>query len=270
MRRAAAALIAVACLGGAAWGHPPKGLRLGPSQADPFLRAAAAARKRGDSAAFSEAIVAARKALAAEGRFACCVAGGCTECAFERGCGCGASLFAKEGVCKECVAGIRAGGGRYSDIDPALVFVESMAGMAGVTGPWRMAREGSGTAWIPDSSPLYMAMSAPGLDGWRSMTISSAFLGGIATGGPRGTSQGYAATQAMAMARKEFVDGSTLGWRAMFSIDALANGSRGVPNLLQSGSTRAGMPLPDRQHPHELLVELSVAGSRALGRDLRA
>ncbi len=250
--------------------HPPKGLRSGPSSADPYLRAAAAARKRGDQAAFREAIVAARKALAAEGRFTCCISGGCTECAFERGCGCGASLFAKEGVCKECVLGIRGGGGRYSDIDPAWVFVESMAGMPGATGPWRMAREGSGTAWIPDTSPLYARMSAPSPDGWRTMEMLSGVFGGIATTGPRGTAQGYGATQAMVMGRKDMKGDATFGWRAMFSLDALANGRRGVPNLFQSGATIAGMPVPDRQHPHELLVELSAAASRAIGRGVRA
>lgn len=52
----------------------------------------------------------------------------------------------------------------------------------------------------------------------------------------------------------------------MFSLDAVFTGQKGYPLLFQSGESAHGVPLVDRQHPHDLFSELSVAYSYALSK----
>jgi hypothetical protein len=60
----------------------------------------------------------------------------------------------------------------------------------------------------------------------------------------------------MAMGERTLGPG-TLGLRAMVSLDPLM-GKRGYPLLLQTGETANGRtPLVDRQHPHDLFMELA-------------
>jgi hypothetical protein len=50
----------------------------------------------------------------------------------------------------------------------------------------------------------------------------------------------------------------TLGLRGMVSADPLM-GKRGYPLLLQTGESANGQPLIDRQHPHDLFMELAAS-----------
>jgi hypothetical protein len=60
------------------------------------------------------------------------------------------------------------------------------------------------------------------------------------------------------MARREFSHG-TLNLRAMLSPDPFM-GKRGYPLLLAAGETADGTThLVDRQHPHDLFMELSAS-----------
>ncbi len=69
---------------------------------------------------------------------------------------------------------------------------------------------------------------------------------------------------AMAMATKDLSDGDTLGLKAMVSGDPFM-GRRGYPLLLASGETADGKTaLIDRQHPHDLLMELAASYSHRL------
>jgi hypothetical protein len=52
--------------------------------------------------------------------------------------------------------------------------------------------------------------------------------------------------------------GGELELRTMLSLDAIGVGSRGYPELLQSGETYGGAPLHDRQHPHDAFMELGA------------
>jgi hypothetical protein len=68
----------------------------------------------------------------------------------------------------------------------------------------------------------------------------------------------------MGMARRDLASGDTIALRAMLSPDPLM-GPRGYPLLLASGETANGAtPLIDRQHPHDLLMELSVSAAHNL------
>jgi hypothetical protein len=72
----------------------------------------------------------------------------------------------------------------------------------------------------------------------------------------------------MAMAQRMLGPG-TLGLRSMLSIEPASIGKQGYPLLLQTGETADGhTPLIDRQHPHDLFMEL--AGSYSLSSGSRS
>jgi hypothetical protein len=69
----------------------------------------------------------------------------------------------------------------------------------------------------------------------------------------------------MAMARRQLGPGS-LGLRSMLSIEPATIGKEGYPLLLQTGETADGRtPLIDRQHPHDLFMELAGTYSVSSG-----
>ena len=138
----------------------------------------------------------------------------------------------------------------------------SMPGMTmnmhGMYGSYDMMREASGTSWQPQSTPL---------TGLMFMTKNAMYmLQGFANlnynhqGGPRGATQTYSTSMFMFMAQKDLSLG-TLGFRSMVSMDPLM-GSSGYPLLFQTGETADGRtPLVDRQHPHNLMMELAATYS---------
>lgn len=126
--------------------------------------------------------------------------------------------------------------------------------MAGATGSYSMMRDASGTAWQPDSTPM------EGLNGmlgdWS--TMLHGYLTGVYDnqGGPRGGEKAFSESMLMGMAQKQMGIG-TLTLRTMISLDPLM-GKSGYPLLLQTGETADGVnPLIDRQHPHDLFMELA-------------
>jgi hypothetical protein len=87
-------------------------------------------------------------------------------------------------------------------------------------------------------------------------------------GGTRGEDDLYAATMIMGRAVRDAGPGR-LALRAMLSADPGTIGSEGYALLLQTGETSDGVtPLIDRQHPHDLFMEL--AASYALRRGDRS
>jgi hypothetical protein len=128
-----------------------------------------------------------------------------------------------------------------------------------------MTRMGSGTAWLPDASAMrawhFMAGS------WMLMVHGDAFLQYDHQGGPRGADQVGSINWAMLMAMRQ-VAGGTLHLHGMASAEPLTIGAAGYPLLLQSGETFRGEPLHDRQHPHDLFMELSALFERAISRRL--
>ena len=135
--------------------------------------------------------------------------------------------------------------------------------MTGALGPYPMTREASGTAWQPDASAHDGAHLMRG--DWTLM--GHATLNGVydRQSGRRGDEMGFVSGMVMGSARRQFAGGDALQLRAMLSPDPLM-GKRGYPVLLASGETADGRsPLIDRQHPHDLLMELSAAYSHRLG-----
>jgi hypothetical protein len=139
--------------------------------------------------------------------------------------------------------------------------------MAGMDGPYPMTRESSGTSWQPDSTPMQglHRMSADWMTMWHGMA------NGIYDdqGGPRGDTKTFSNSMLMFMARRGLADGA-VGFRVMISADPLM-GKDGYPELFQTGETADGVhPLIDRQHPHNLLMEMAGTYSLDVGTDSAA
>ncbi|MEO8006617.1 MAG: hypothetical protein ABI771_16995, partial [Betaproteobacteria bacterium] len=110
----------------------------------------------------------------------------------------------------------------------------------------------------PDSSPHEGIM---GLHGdWTTMVHGYANLIHDDQGGPRGETKNFSTSMLMLMGWRPLGEG-TLGLRSMVSADPLM-GKSGYPLLLQTGETADGTtPLIDRQHPHDLFMELAATYS---------
>jgi hypothetical protein len=83
-------------------------------------------------------------------------------------------------------------------------------------------------------------------------------------GGPRGDEKFFGESMLMGMATRPVGPGR-LGLRSMISLDPATIGKEGYPLLLQTGETADGQNhLIDRQHPHDLFMEL--AGTYSVSR----
>ncbi len=137
-----------------------------------------------------------------------------------------------------------------------------MASMTGLLGAYPMGRDASGTSWQPDIS------SHGGVHAHRGdwMFMGHAMLNGVYSwqDGPRGDDKAFLAGMIMGSARRNVGDG-TLNFRAMLSPDPLM-GANGYPLLFAAGETADGVePLVDRQHPHDLFMELSASYAHRIG-----
>jgi hypothetical protein len=134
--------------------------------------------------------------------------------------------------------------------------------MTGALGQYPMQRESSGTAWQPDTSEHNGLHIMSG--DWTLMAHGIANLVYDHQSGPRGGQKVFPSGMLMGMARRPLGNG-TLQFKAMISPDPLM-GPNGYPLLLASGETANGlMPLIDRQHPHDLVMELSASASQDIG-----
>ncbi len=141
--------------------------------------------------------------------------------------------------------------------------------MKGALGPWTMAREASGTTWLPDDSPMFMkTLPKAGRYDLMLMGIFTVNYTDSNVGNGRGDQQFFSNSMPMLMARRD-TGGGTFGLRLMGSLDPVFNGEFGYPNLFQTGETAYGSPLKDRQHPHDLISELALTYSRPLRGDTR-
>ncbi len=135
--------------------------------------------------------------------------------------------------------------------------------MTGALGSYPMERESSGTAWQPDSSEPMGLMVMRG--DWTLMGHGVVNLVYDHQSGARGDDKAFMSGMLMGMARRPLGQG-TLQLRAMLSPDPLM-GPRGYPLLLASGETANGRDrLVDRQHPHDLFMELSASVSQDVRR----
>jgi len=132
-------------------------------------------------------------------------------------------------------------------------------------GDYLMMRDASGTSWQPDATPHEGVMAMKG--GWMVMAHALINVVHDGQGGPRGGDKTFVAGMIMGMAQRP-LGGGTLGLRAMISPDPFM-GPSGYPLLLATGETANGSTaLIDRQHPHDLFMELSASYSHPLTKTL--
>ena len=127
-------------------------------------------------------------------------------------------------------------------------------------------REGSGTSWLPDETPMYAVHSQAGK--WTLMAHGNAFLQYLHEGGDRGSDQGGSINWIMGMADRNLGSGH-LGLRGMISLEPWTIRGCGYPDLLASGELCQGETIHDRQHPHDLFMELAATYDRPLAADVR-
>ena len=135
--------------------------------------------------------------------------------------------------------------------------------MPAAFGPYPMTREASGTAWQPDASPMQGVMRTSG--DWTFM--GQAMLNGVydSQSGRRGDDKAFVSGMVMGMATGRLSDRDTVAFRAVLSPHPLM-GQHGYPLLLAAGEPADGRTqLVDRQHPHDLFMELAASHSRRIG-----
>ena len=116
-------------------------------------------------------------------------------------------------------------------------------------------RSGSGTSWLPDASTHREYQLIAG--SWMLMAHGVLDLYYDDQRTPRGDTQFGSANWVMGMAMRE-LGGGMLQLDAMLSAEPWTVGGGGYPLLLQSGESYRGQPLHDRQHPHDLFMELAA------------
>ena len=130
-----------------------------------------------------------------------------------------------------------------------------------------MNRNGSGTGWLPDASPVYGFMFHA--KKWMYMLHGNLFLRynkqDITDKGSRGNGKFDAPDWLMFMGQKQTGKNGLFHFSSMLSLDAVTGGN-GYPLLFQSGESYKGNPIVDRQHPHDLFSELSAGYTQAVSK----
>ena len=155
-----------------------------------------------------------------------------------------------------------------------LTMDTSMSGMThSLSRNLPMNRNGSGTSWHPDNTPMYAYMSQPSGSKWSYMLHYAIYLRytrqNANNADKRGAGQQFGAPNwFMGMAQRKVGRRGLFQARLMISLDPLTVTNGGYPLLFQTGESYKGQPLIDKQHPHDLISELSVSYSHALSKDI--
>ena len=134
------------------------------------------------------------------------------------------------------------------------------------------ARDTSGTGWQPTLTP--MAGLSGSWHGWETMLHGNIFGQVLIESGEKHRTGGASGFQAssvnwgMLMARRPAA-GGRFGVRAMLSAELWTVSDCGFLNLLATGEICEGDSIHDRQHPHDLFMELAVDFDRPLCGSLR-
>ena len=145
------------------------------------------------------------------------------------------------------------------------VRIATCALLAGLIGAAARAQEPAAPAGQP---PHDHSAHTPGMDmagpGWHYMQDGAVNAVVNHQGGPRGGSEVVGTSWYMGMWRRQ-VDTRRLTLSAMLSADPLVSGKDGYRELFQVGEVLDGQPLVDRQHPHDMLMQLSAAWRTPVG-----
>jgi hypothetical protein len=153
--------------------------------------------------------------------------------------------------------------GQHAGVDhPARTDEHHTHVMEGFYGPYDAGREGSGTSWLPASTPMESYHFQAGA--WAFMVHGFANFVLQDESEPRGSTE-FFSTNMFGVSTHHALGKGKLGFRFGSSLEPTL-GSDGYPLLLQTGETAdGGNPLFDRQHPHDVLMEAALTYSRPVG-----
>ncbi len=128
----------------------------------------------------------------------------------------------------------------------------------------RTFNEGSGTARLPGGEGGMHGLHIPAGE-W--MVMAHGFVTGQYTdhSGPRGDDKLYSTSMAMLSGARQ-TDWGRIQIKSMLSLEPLMD-AEGYSNLFATGETAGGVPLVDRQHPHDLFMELAARVDVNVGDD---
>jgi hypothetical protein len=134
-----------------------------------------------------------------------------------------------------------------------------------------MNRNGSGTSWHPDETPMYMWMQHKGP--WMLMYHAGAYgrytSQNFNNNGKRGHANAIDGPNwGMVMAQRNIGARGLLNLSLMVSLDPLTETRGGYPLLFQTGESYKGQPLIDKQHPHDLISGLTASYTHAVNEDV--
>ena len=115
--------------------------------------------------------------------------------------------------------------------------------------------EGSGTARLPGKEGGMHGLHIMSGD-WMLMAHGTVSLQYTDHSGPRGNDMTYVTSMAMVSAQRDTSWGR-IQFKSMLSLEPLM-APPGYPNLFATGETAYGEPIVDRQHPHDLFMELAA------------
>lgn len=116
----------------------------------------------------------------------------------------------------------------------------------------------------PNPDPMATMESMQPMDHWMAMVHGYAFLTANRQGGPSGGREFESQNHFMLMATKKWAGGK-LSLLGTFSLEPATIPAEGSRELFQRGETYHNILLVDRQHPHDLFVQLAAAWDRELG-----
>ena len=125
---------------------------------------------------------------------------------------------------------------------------------------------GSGTSWMPGTTPSYMLMYQLG-EKQHMMLHGNIALRYLTFDTPRAENSFSAPNWFMAMTERILTEHDYLNLRVMVSLDRLTEGGDGYPLLLQTGETWKGKPLVDKQHPHDVFSEIALGLTHEFSED---
>jgi hypothetical protein len=127
---------------------------------------------------------------------------------------------------------------------------------------WLVVCSMSNAVWAQDPTDQehqheHMQMNMPMNTGWQFMQDGIVFVNFNHQGGPRGGDEVIVPNWWMGMASRETSRGR-LTFTSMLSLDPATVGKSGYRELFQVGEALDGRPLIDRQHPHDLFMQLAA------------
>jgi len=146
-------------------------------------------------------------------------------------------------------------------------WVRAAAGGIGAPAPLResvVAAPEPGAPREPDPDPMAAMESMEPMDHWMTMVHGYAFLNGNRQGGPSGGGELESQNHLMLMATKNW-GGGKLSLLGTFTLEPATIPAAGSRELFQRGETYHNVLVVDRQHPHDLFVQLGASWEKVVG-----